>query len=296
MKISTGLQLGLLTLGFGLAGLLPQRQAEASQGFAIQSDIPYGTDERQRFDVYGAGRGHAAPVILLAHGGGWAHGDKAARAVVRNKVARWVPRGLILVSINYRLLPDAGPLEQAGDVALALGKAQALAEAWGGDPNRFILVGHSAGAHLVALLAASPDLALKQGARPWLGTVVLDSAAFDIAPIMQTRHPRLYDRAFGQDPAYWRAASPLQVLKRGGTPLLAVCSIRRDDSCPQARAFAAQAARLGRSVQVLEQDLSHRAINQDLGLPGDYTEQVESFLRRLDPSLEALLTEPYALR
>lgn len=284
MNIRTGLALAALTLGFGLA--------EASSGFQVQPDIAYGSDPRQRFDVHGAGQGQAAPVILLVHGGGWAHGDKAARAVVRNKVARWLPRGLILVSVNYRLLPDAGPLEQAGDVALALSKAQALAESWGGDPNRFILLGHSAGAHLVALLTASPDLALKQGARPWLGTVALDSAALDVAPIMQARHPRLYDRAFGQDPAYWRAASPLQVLQPGGAPLLAVCSSRRDDSCPQARNFAAQAAGLGRSVQVLEQDLSHRAINQELGLVGDYTDAVEAFLRSLDPSLEALLTVP----
>lgn len=292
MKISTGLKLGALTLWFSLAGLLPERQAEARTGSPVLSDIPYGTDQRQRFDVHGAGRGQAAPVILLVHGGGWAGGDKAARAVVQNKVARWLPRGLILVSVNYRLLPDAGPLEQAGDVALALSKAQVLAESWGGDPNRFILMGHSAGAHLVALLAASPDLALKQGARPWLGTVALDSAAFDVEPIMRARHPRLYDRAFGQDPAYWRATSPLQVLEPGGAPLLAVCSTRRDDPCPQARIFAAQAARLGRSVRVLEQDLSHRAINQELGLPGDYTRAVEAFLRSLDPSLEALLTNP----
>ncbi|HLD67919.1 MAG TPA: alpha/beta hydrolase [Pseudomonas sp.] len=292
MKINTGSRLGLLTLCLSLAGLLPERPAEANQGFPLQQETPYGSDERQRFDVHGAGRGQAAPVILLVHGGGWAHGDKAARALVRNKVARWLPQGLILVSINYRLLPDADPLEQAGDVALALSKAQALAESWGGDPARFILMGHSAGAHLVALLAASPDLALKQGARPWLGTVALDSAAFDVALIMRARHPRLYDRAFGRDPAYWRAASPLQVLTPGGAPLLAVCSSRRDDSCPQARIFAAQAARLDRSVQVLERDLSHRAINQELGLPGDYTERVEAFLRSLDPSLEVLLAEP----
>ena len=292
MKINTGARLGLLTLCFSLAGLLPERPAEADQRFLLQQETPYGSDKRQRFDVHGARQGQAAPVILLVHGGGWAHGDKAARAVVRNKVARWLPRGLILVSINYRLLPDAGPLEQAGDVALALSKAQALAESWGGDPDRFILMGHSGGAHLVALLAASPDLALNQGARPWLGTVALDSAVFDVAPIMAARHPRLYDRAFGRDPAYWRAASPLQVLKPGGAPLLAVCSSRRDDSCPQARVFAVKAAQLGRSVQVLEQDLSHRDINQELGLPGDYTERIEAFLRSLDPSLEVLLTGP----
>jgi hypothetical protein len=42
-------------------------------------------------------------------------------SVVRNKVANWVPRGFIFVSVNYRLLPDAAPLLQAEDVARALG-------------------------------------------------------------------------------------------------------------------------------------------------------------------------------
>ncbi|EER58388.1 LipQ, partial [Acidovorax delafieldii 2AN] len=94
-------------------------------------------------------------MVFLVHGGGWRHGDKAHERLVQNKVARWVPRGVVLVSVNYRLLPEAGPDEQLRDVARALATAQRQAPGWGADPQRFLTMGHSAGAHLVALLAAT---------------------------------------------------------------------------------------------------------------------------------------------
>jgi len=57
-------------------------------------------------------------------------------------------------------------------------------------------MGHSAGAHLVALLTAHPAFTQAEGALPWLGTVSLDSAAFDVVAVMSGRHLALYDRAF----------------------------------------------------------------------------------------------------
>jgi arylformamidase len=209
--------------------------------------------------------------------------------VVENKVARWVPKGFIVVSVNYRMLPKAGPLQQAADVAAALAAAQQAAVNWGGDSAKFILMGHSAGSHLVGLLTASPAMATQHGARPWLGSVLLDGAAFDVARIMQAPHPRLYDQAFGSDADHWRAASPLQVLTPQALPALAVCSSRRRESCRQAKAYAVKAVSLGASTQVLEEDLSHREINQQLGLEGRYTAAVETFMRRLDPAVARLL-------
>ena len=68
-------------------------------------------------------------------------GDKAMSRVVDNKVARWLPKGVAFVSINYRMLPQTDPVAQADDVARALAKAQALAPSWGTDPARFVLIG-----------------------------------------------------------------------------------------------------------------------------------------------------------
>lgn len=250
-------------------------------GVRVLRDIAYGSDPRQRMDVYLPREAKAAPVILMVHGGAWRLGDKAMQRVVENKVARWLPQGFILVSTNYRLLPQAAPLQQSEDVARALAKAQSLAVGWGGDAGKFILMGHSAGAHLVALLAASPGVAQQQGASPWLGTIALDSAALDVVQIMQSRHASFYDRAFGKDPAYWQAASPWHQLKAGTAPLLLVCSSRRDDSCPQAQQFTAHASALGVQAQVLAQDLSHKGINEELGRPGAYTGAVEAFMASL---------------
>jgi acetyl esterase/lipase len=273
-----------------------QRDAEASNAgnasMRVLRDIPYGSDENQRFDVYLPRQTQNAPVIFIVHGGGWRRGDKEGRTVVQNKVARWVPRGFIVISADYRMLPQAAPIEQAEDVARALAAAQAKAASWGGDRSKFILIGHSAGAHLVALLSASRELAAKAGATPWLGTVALDSAAMDVVQMMQARHAPLYDQAFGRDPQYWRAASPYYALAAGGPPILAVCSSRRQESCGQAKKFAAKANDIGVRAQVLEQDLSHMEINDKLGLDSAYTRSVEAFMAGLDAAIANSLMRP----
>lgn len=254
-------------------------EAPLPAGTRVVRDVAYGSDPRQRFDAYAPARAHNAPVILMVHGGGWRRGDKAMPGVVANKVAYWVPRGVVVISVDYRMLPDTPPLEQARDVARALALAQRRAAAWGADPDRFVLMGHSAGAHLVALLAARPELAREQGARPWRGTVSLDSACLDVVQTMRSPHFSLYDQAFGANPADWLAASPYQHLVAAPAPVLAVCSSRRRDSCPQAHAFVDKVQSLGGRARVLEQDLSHGEINKTLGEPSDYTTEVDAFLR-----------------
>jgi acetyl esterase/lipase len=252
----------------------------------VLSDLAYGDHQRQRMDVYLPNNINNAAVIFMVHGGAWRIGDKTAQRVVQNKLNYWAPQGVVFISVNYRLVPDAYPLDQAQDIAAALVYAQANTKKWGADPAKFILMGHSAGAHLVSLLAAKPSLALSKGAQPWLGTVALDSAAFDIVQIMQGRHYGFYDDAFGKTPDYWRSVSPLHVLSvdeaKFAAPLMAICSTqRRDKPCSQAEQFAKAAKALGIRVEILPQNKSHGEINSDLGLPGVYTERVEKFISSL---------------
>lgn len=268
----------------GFADRLSERRsakAVAALGGELLADLPYGSHERQRLDVYRPLQASAAPILLMVHGGAWAKGDKRMGRVVENKLARWLPQGYLFVSVNYRLLPDAGPLQQVEDIALALSYVQQQAQSWGGDPQRVVLLGHSAGAHLVSLLSADNAIAARFSAKPWLGTVALDSAAFDVDSIMRGKHYRLYDRAFGSEPKYWRVASPYWRLQPEAVPMLAVCSSRRPESCMQAEAFAIRAKDLGVRVEVLPQALEHGEINQRLGVPGPYTDAVEAFLRRI---------------
>lgn len=268
--------------------------ARAVSDGKVLRDLAYGADPKHRLDVYlptTATPGAAtAPVILMVHGGGWRMGDKRHSKVVDNKVKRWVTKGFVLVSINNRLLPQADPLQQAHDVARALAYVQQNAPRWGANPQAVVLMGHSAGAHLVALVATSPDLAQGLGAAPWLGTVALDSAAMDVARIMQSKHFGLYDPAFGTDPTYWRSVSPTQLITAQAKPILAVCSSQRAESCAQAQTLAQHAAQVGAKVQVLPQALSHSEINAQLGTEGAYTTAVERFMASLAPELAKALS------
>lgn len=250
-------------------------------GTKVKRDVAYGTDTLQRMDVYLPQGAKGAPIFLMVHGGAWRIGDKESVSVVGNKVARWLPRGFIFVSVNNRLLPKADPLEQARDIAKALSLVQAQAASWGGDPTRIVLMGHSAGAHLVTLVASDPKIASGQKVKPWLGTIALDSAALDVVAIMESRHPRFYDKAFGSKPEYWRASSPLHLLSGKPAPMLLVCSTERKGSCPPAQRYAEKGNSLGGKITVLPVALSHKQINHDLGTVGAYTEAVESFLRSL---------------
>ncbi len=251
--------------------------AQAPAGVRVLRDVAYGADKAQRFDVHLPARPAAtpAPVIFFVHGGAWAFGDKANRQVVEPKVAHWVEHGWAVVSADYRMLPT--PVSaQAEDVAAAIAFAQSQAARWGLDPGRFVLMGHSAGAHLVALVGSG-----RPPATPWRGLVLLDSAALDVPAIMERRHLPLYDRAFGADPQAWTALSPIARMAQAPAPLLAVCSTRRRESCGQADRFVAKANGLGGQARVLREDLSHMEINATLGAPSDYTAQVDAFLQSL---------------
>ena len=243
------------------------------------TDVAYGPVTAQRLDVHAPVTARGAPILVLVHGGAWRFGDKASGRVIEAKVSYWVPRGWVVVSVDYRMLPEADPLAQAEDVGRAFAFVAAHAGEWGGDPRRIVAMGHSAGAHLVSLLAVAPDIG-GSASRPGvaMATVALDSAAFDVPAIMNARHMALYDAAFGRDSSFWSKVSPADRLTRAPTPMLLVCSTRRAESCDQARSFAVRAHMLGGRAEVLEVEKSHGDINADLGRPGDYTTAIDRFL------------------
>jgi acetyl esterase/lipase len=263
----------LLLGGFMLAGM--------GRADSVQRDAPWGMGTKRTMDVYTVPASSPAPVIVMVHGGGWIIGDKDNPGLAEPKAAHYNAMGYVFIAIDYPLLPEADPLTQAREVARALAFIQQHAARWHGDRHRVVLMGHSAGAHIVSLLASSPDLVREAGAGPWLGTVALDSAALDVGRIMRGPHLPLYNQAFGNDPGYWSHVSPLAQMSARPSPMLLVCSSLRLESCPQARAFAAKVASLGGTVRVQPEGLSHRDINVTLGKPGPYTDAVDNFLRSL---------------
>jgi acetyl esterase/lipase len=133
---------------------LTEEDAESSRslpaGVRKLADLAYGPDGRQRLDVYlPASGGQARPLLVMVHGGAWRMGSKQAANVVDNKLAHWLPAGVVLVSLDYRLLPQSPVEEQADDVARAVAWVQAHATV-GADGRQLVLMGHSAGAHLAA--------------------------------------------------------------------------------------------------------------------------------------------------
>jgi hypothetical protein len=134
---------------------------------------------------------------------------------------------------------------------------------------------------------------LDAGAKPWLGSVLLDGAALDVPRIMEGKPARVHEDAFGRDPVGWKAASPFHQLSGKALPFLAVCSSRRKASFQQAEDFVTQATSLGVKGSLLKQDLSHMEINDQLGLEGAYTDAVETFMAGLDEAVKrALGTHP----
>ena len=259
-----------------------------SANYSLYKNVAYGHSEKQFFDVYAPRAGaRNAPVIFMVHGGGWRIGDKASRAVVNNKMNHWVSLGFIFISVNYRLLPEAHPLEQAEDIKRALVFAQQHTHKWGGASDKFILMGHSAGAHLVSLVSVDQNA----GIHPSIGTVALDSAAYDIEKIMnESSPPRLYRKAFGQQPSYWKKSSPIVSLNHKIMPFLAVCSSKRKNaSCVKAKRFIEKAQTLGANAQLMPLNLSHREINVKLGHDKCYTLNVDRFIATLHPEFKSML-------
>ncbi len=262
----------LLTLLFCLS-LGSTATAQSRQEFA------YGADPQQRVDVYGAQGAAAAPLLVMLHGGGWRRGDKRSFGVWQAKAAHWVPQGYVFISVNTRLLPQAGPIDQATDMAAALAFIQQNAARFGADANKMIVMGHSAGAHVAGLVATRNDLRTAAGLRPWAGTILLDTAALNVPALMQGTPPALYRTAFGDDPAYWLAASPDLHLSANDSAFLLVCSRTRRNACPAAQSFATIARRFSVPATVLPEARSHRAINTALGADNAYTATVDDWIK-----------------
>ena len=125
-------------------------------------DRPYGPDARQRLDVYSPREAGKHPVVIFFYGGSWTMGGKSQYRFVGAALAA---RGFVAVIPDYRLYPAVKFPQFMEDGASAVAWAQAHASEYGGDPNRLVLMGHSAGAHMAALLALNDAYVTKAGVR-----------------------------------------------------------------------------------------------------------------------------------
>jgi len=189
---------------------------------ATSSDIHYGPHKLQALDVYTSSSCHTnCPVVIWVHGGGWSNGDKTVMGGEDGtKIgALWSERGAVVVSINYRLTPEVQHPAHVQDVAAAINWVHKNISQYGGDAARIYLLGHSAGAHLIALVATDPRYLAVYGltpARNLAGVFPIDSAAYNLADDLNT--PLVGNRireAFGTSRAALAAASPLTYVRVG---------------------------------------------------------------------------------
>lgn len=243
-------------------------------------DQRYGPDAAQAADVHlpAARTPGGAPILVIVHGGSWKNGDKAAPEVVQNKLAYWLPKGFVVVSVNTRLLPQARPDAQAEDLGRALAWIRHRAGQWNADPDRLIVMGHSSGGHLLALLAADEAMRQRTGAQAWLASVILDGAGFDLLDVMPRPHAPFYDEAFGADPEQWAAASPAAQLRGPQPPALFVCSTLRPDPCRRSQRFADQLKAQGGQAELVGVARNHAQINADVGADNDETRAISAFI------------------
>ncbi len=248
------------------------------------------------------GRCGPAPVVVWVHGGGFTVGDKANG--MTDKVRWAVEQGWALASVNHRLSPRVDPPPpgrvvhptHVSDVAGAVAWLVANAPARKIDPTRILLVGHSAGAFLVSLLATDPTYLAAAGVDPGRirAAASLDTR-YDIAAAIADRSDTaelMYRNAFGDDPAVWTAASPLTHARTAGVPPFVVVTrgtaTRRADTAT----FAAAIRAGGGSATVVDaRPLDHEGVNAAFGKPGDtrLTPQITAVFR-------AALDHPFAQR
>lgn len=239
------------------------------------TEIAYGADKLQRLDFHAAKTSQPAPLVLFVHGGGWKRGDKN-NATGRLKPPHYNSLGYHFASINYRLVPEATVEQQAADVATALAELLRRADALKIDRSRVVLMGHSAGAHLAALVGTDPQYLRAAGLTltDISGVIPLDGAAYDV-PAQMGENARLmgdtYKQAFGTDPARQRALSPTLHAATPNAPAFLILHVQRHDGMAQSRALG-DALRMAGTNAVVKgfagRGLAgHMEINRRLGDP-----------------------------
>jgi acetyl esterase/lipase len=189
---------------------------------AINSSLPPGQAESFVYDraqslsldVYrpAPARG-PAPVVVFFYGGTWRDGERAYYRFVGEALAR---EGVLVLVPDYRKAPAHPFPAFMLDAATAAAWAKAHAAGLGGDPARIHLMGHSAGAHMVALLGTDPRYLAHEGLRPRdFASVIGLSGPYDFLPIREFKVRQVFP-----DRASWPQTQPVNFVDGDEPPFL----------------------------------------------------------------------------
>ena len=263
-----------------------------SDEYEVITDVTYaeiaGFDKNlTSLDLYVPKKGNNLPVMVFIHGGAWKMGDKANHS---KKPLRFVREGYIFASINYRMSPDVTFPVYVQDVAKAIGWIYKNIASYRGDPKEIFLMGHSAGAHLAALVSTDEKYLKENGLNLDLlkGVILLDGAGYDIPKVKEVNE-RLYDRlykpAFGGDPVILKEASPLYHVEKGKNipPFFIIYAGTRELSKMESTWLGDKLKNAGVYVDLYHaSDKNHGTLNRELGEDKDEsTEKIMEFLKKI---------------
>lgn len=183
-------------------------------GYTRHADQAYGDHPRQRLDVYEPdGEARDKPVVVFFYGGRWSSGERAGFKFVAQALTS---RGYVAMVPDYRLYPEVRFPDFVEDGALATAWAHDHAADYGGDPARLFLMGHSAGAHIAAMLATDERyLQAVRGSQGWLAGMIGMAGPYEFLPITAAD---LKD-TFGPEEA-WPASQPVNFVDGSEPPML----------------------------------------------------------------------------
>ncbi len=212
------------------------------------------------------------PLLVFVHGGAWTRGDKGAYAGAYQYLGAAVAGQEVGVAvINYRLSPEVMHPEHARDVARAFAWLYRNSGKYGWSPGRIYLIGHSAGAHLAALVAVDPSYLQALGLTPEIiKGVVAISGVYDLT-LGGVTAKMLYEPVFGSDPKTLTEASPALRLTKNSPPFLVLYAQNDLPSLDvQARRFERALKRAGIQVKAaMIPGRDHVSIISGLAREGD---------------------------
>lgn len=249
----------------------------------VKRNIPYSdAHERNVLDVYSPKNAKNAPVVFWIHGGGWQQGDKTD---VQLKPQAFNDKGFVFVSTNYRLLPNVDMGTIIRDIAKSIHWVHDHIAEYGGDPKTLLVMGHSAGAQLAAIVCTDDRYlkAEKLSLDIIKGCVPVDGDTFDVPAIIATAEARWkahglpkakfgHFEKFGNDPEKHKDFSAVTHVAKGKgiPPFLIVYVTNHPDTSAQAQRLGNVMKEAGLAVTLYGgRETTHSKINADIGKPDD---------------------------
>ena len=220
--------MALATAACSRAAFLAVNIPAAFGEYTRHADLSYGPGEAHQLDVYEPTTPSSGPrpLVVFWYGGRWTTGDKSDYRFVGAALAG---AGYVVVVPNYRHFPE---VKLAGFMADAAEAAQWAAEhgaEFGADPRRMILMGHSAGAHMAALLTLDTRYLLATGRPPpAIAAMVGLSGPYDFLPLTDTD----LEIMFGP-PENYPNSQPIDFVRAGAPPMLLIQGLADESVAPK---------------------------------------------------------------